>query len=121
MRVPSGAQLAASSSESPAVRYPLSMPSSLTTIRLSCPRRPVSKRIQRPCGDHCGARSLACRGSPGPAAAFVSRLGVPPATGTTQIPPWLAYASIRLSGDQLKPDLAPAELVSATGHPPSDG
>src|SRR5579883_2005672 len=97
------------------------MPSSLTTIMLLCPRRPVSNKIQCPFGDHCGWRSDACLGSPGPAAALVKRRGAPPLAETTQMPPWLAYAIERPSGDQLRPDFPPALLVSGVSHPPSDG
>src|SRR5438270_676180 len=74
-----------------------------------------------PSGDHCGARSDDCLGSPEPAAAFVSRRGAPPPAATIQIPPWLAKAIERPSGDQLNPDFPPVVLVSVVTHPPSDG
>jgi hypothetical protein len=37
------------------------------------------------------------------------------------MPPWLANAIARPSGDQLNPDFPPVELVKVTGHPPSAG
>src|SRR5229473_6694112 len=37
------------------------------------------------------------------------------------MPPWLANAIDRLSGDQFSPVLPPAVVVSGVGHPPSDG
>src|ERR1700722_11969232 len=121
MELPLGDQRASFDTTPGAVRKLVTLPSGLTTRREVPPRRPLSKRIQRPSGDQSGARSVAERGSPAPGGAFVNRLGAPPATETTQIPPWLAYANRFPSGDHTRPVLPPGVLVRGSGQPPAAG
>src|ERR1700677_4620807 len=121
MELPLGDQRASFDTTPGAVRKLVTLPSGLTTRRELPPRRPLSKRIQRPLGDQSGARSVEVRGSPDPGGAFVRRLGAPPAADTVQMPPWLAKARRLPSGDQVKPDLPPTVLVISSGQPPMAG
>ena len=79
-RVPSSSSLASG-------RNSLAIPSSLTTIRSSWPRRPVSNRIHRPLGDHCGSAIGRLARIAGSGMAWVSRFGAPPAAATVQMLP----------------------------------
>src|ERR1700727_2090003 len=112
MASPLGDQRASPAWSCGPVRKFVESPSEETTSRPLVTRRPLSKRIQRPLGDHLGARSVAWRGSPPPAGASVNLRGAPPKTETTQMLPWLTKASCFPSGDQVRPDFPPCVLVS---------
>src|SRR5580692_6013650 len=107
MCVPSGDHTALSSSAGEVVRRVVVSPSLLTTPRSALPRRPVSKRIHFPSGDHCGSRSAAVRGSPAPFLPSVRRKGWPPFTETLQTAPSLMKAREDPSGDHFGPCLPP--------------